>query len=139
MLPSDTPQAQVPESRCESDYIRDSVLAQSLNVNPPKLITAAGKALDDVEGIGIRKLQNCGITAAYYLIVEESKDINHALPSVPDATNFHGILAGGSAQDDGLGTEYDFSRFKGAVYVAAVSGNLRISTFVARGPEGANA
>lgn len=136
-MPANSPQAILPEYRSVDALIRDQVIAQKLIIDPPKLIEAAGEAFDDAEGVCIRVLQNCGTTACYYKVVDD-KDFSAAAPATnPSAAakDWHGIIAGGSAQDDGLGSIVDFSRFKGRILVAAVSGGVRLATFQARGPE----
>jgi len=132
-MPAISPQAILPEFRDLAALIRDQVIAQKLVIDAPRLVIAAGEAFDDQEGVCLRVLQNCGTTACYYLVYDDKDPVTP--PTNPSAGNFHGILAGGSAQDDGLGSILDCSRFKGRILVAPVSGGVRLATFQARGPE----
>ena len=118
-------QAVLPETRIGVDYLRDLLLAQHLVVDPATIVTQNGEVFNDTEGVCLRFMQNCGTVPVKYLISNEDAA----------ADKFHGIIAGGSVVDDGLGSIVDLSRFKGRVSIFGVGGNPRVATFRAHGPE----
>lgn len=127
-------QAQLPGNRSHKSLALAAVMAQKLNVSPPRIVVAnsvidsAGKgtlpALEDKGGVAIRSLHNVGTLPVVW-----------AVGNVPTAGNYHGVLAPGLASDDGLGSYKDFSNFKGAVFVLGIGGNPRLATFEALAPE----
>jgi hypothetical protein len=64
-----------------------------------------------------RTIQNCGTNAFLYLI--GSTNVS--------ATNYHGVVAGGSAVRDGLGSILDLSRVTAPVSMRCESGTTEIA------------
>lgn len=70
-------------------------------VFPPRIVEANGAVFQQKpEGVIMRQIQNCGTLPVKFLIDNNA-----------DCTkdNFHGILAGGSVVDDGLGSIMNFN------------------------------
>lgn len=120
----DSPQAILPVFTTLDQNIRSLIRAQNLDVRPPNLLTASGAetAFPDSDAIAFRVLQNCGTNAVYVCIGDTAS-----------ANNFHYILAACSAQDDGLGSVMDCSKYKGAVSIYSSAAH-RVATFAAYGP-----
>jgi len=132
-MAAETPQAGLPSYRDKHSLLKDAITAQKLNVLPPRIVIensavvaneATKPALDAKKDVSIRQLQNCGTRKVYW-----------SVNSVPTAEMFHGILAGCSVQDDGLGSVKDFSNIVGAVYIFDAGGNPRVATYEALSPE----
>lgn len=120
-----SPQAQLPVFRTWDENIRSLVMAQKLDILPPELFTGSGAEtiFQDENGVALRFLQNCGTNAIYV-----------AIGSAASSTNFHFILAGGSAADDGLGSIVDVSKYKGSVSIYSAAAH-RVAKFQANAPE----
>lgn len=70
-------------------------------VSPPRIVEANGMVFQQRQnGVIQRQIQNCGTLPVKFLLDNNS-----------DCTkdNFHGILAGGSVVDDGLGSVQNFN------------------------------
>lgn len=124
-MAQESPQAILPTFRTYDEHIKALVVAQILTILPPQLFTATGAEtiFPSESNTALRFLQNCGTNVVYV-----------AIGSVASTTNFHFIVAGGSAADDGLGSLIDVSKYKGAVSVYSVAAH-RIATFLAYAPE----
>lgn len=122
------PQANVPDFLAPGAFLKGLIAARDLIVEPPRIVAANdGVAVDAFiaeDGGALRVLQNCCIYP-----------IKYAVDTDVAAESFHGILAGCTAQDDGLGSVVDLSRFKGRISVMATGGALRACTFNAYLPE----
>lgn len=120
-------QSLVPSRRSVSSLLRDTLIAQKLNVAAPRLVTGLANVVTEVftakQGVAFRMIQNCGTTA-----------VKVAVNTDVDATSFHFVLAACSAQDDGLGSVQDLSRFEGRVTITS-TGAYRVCTFEAMAPE----
>lgn len=97
-----------------------NVNARYIVINPPALVTADGQLFAAETRTSIKFAQNCGTTAVKYKIGS----------AMIGADDFHGILAGGSAEDDGLGSVIDFSKIQDAIYIEAVTGTPRVATVI---------
>ena len=85
----------------------------------PNIVVANGVACPKRNsGVVLRQLQNCGSTVVKYLI-----DNN----KLCDANNFHGILAGGAAADDGLGSVWSFNGSADRISIYATTGAPRVA------------
>lgn len=121
----DTPQAKVKSMPALADFVMASVACdESLNVDPPRLVTADGEVFDNSPA-ALRFIQNCGTNGVKYL-VSIDEDCAEDL--------FHGILPGGVDQDDGKGGQLNCSRFKGRITILGVGGSPRVATFRGRMP-----
>ncbi len=120
-MPAGNPiQAQLPNRPTLHDAMMSNVLPREVVWQPPSIIEADGLAISadkDFFTSGVKFMQNCSATAVKYKIGSE----------IQGADDFHGILAGGSAQDDGLGSVVNLSNIQEAIYVAAVSGSVRVA------------
>lgn len=118
-----SPQSIVPSGfRSVHQLLQDAVTTQAdLKILGPNLIVANGEAFKKHKYCSFRQLQNCGNTAVKFL-VDNDNDCTEQ--------NFHGILAGGNAVDDGLGSIVDFSKTAQRVTIFGVGGAVpRICTF----------
>lgn len=111
-------QALLPNRLTLGDALMANVNARYIVINPPALVTADGQLFAAETRTSIKFAQNCGTTAVKYKIGSE----------ITGADDFHGILAGGSAEDDGLGSVIDFSKIQDAIYIEAVTGTPRVAT-----------
>jgi hypothetical protein len=101
----------------------DQLRAQDLLVLPPQIFEANGEVFPYDPLVRLRSLQNCSTDAVKYAIMPGA--------GTASANVFHGVLAGGSATDDGEGGFVDLSRVRGRVTVWS-SGTVRVATFVAK-------
>lgn len=120
----ETPMAKLPVRRDAFQLLAGQLIAQKLNVLGPNIITAAGIALRKKNGVAIRRIQNASTTAVLWKV-----------GGAPTVNDYHGSLNPASIADNGDGGVQDLSAFKGDVYVAALSGNVRVVTFEALAPE----
>lgn len=114
-------QALIPNRPTLGDAVMAGVKARNIVVDPARLVEADGEAFPsdgDSLPTSLKYMQNCGTNAVKYKIGDP----------MADANDFHGILAGGTAQDDGLGSVVDLSNIKEAVYVMGVGGAPRLAT-----------
>lgn len=110
--------------KTNNQYLRD-LLETPLNYNaePTNVVTAAGIALDydRRKRYLIRSLQNIGDVAVMWNIDQDNN---------PEEESCHGILAAGTAVNDGLGGQVDLSRVRGKVRVKGVAGGaIRVAAF----------
>lgn len=120
-------QAAVPTHRDQLSLLRAAVTTQpGVVVLPPNIVTVNGQALAKKPYCAFRQLQNCGTNAVKFLV-----------DNVNDCTenNFHGILAGGSAQDDGLGSVVNFGVTGDRVTIFSTAGSHRVCVFEGNSPE----
>lgn len=124
-MPVETIQAQVPSVRSSRQLLLDAIRAQDLIVESPKIVTAAGIALADENGVAVRTLQNVGTVAVFYVLDPTNN---------PSFNNMHGVLAAGTSNNDGTGGFVDLSRFRGTVRVGPADGSsaIRVATFQAK-------
>lgn len=124
----ESPQSIVPVTRTTDQYIRAQVLAQKLVVAPARIVTVASTAntpiLEAKNGVAKRSLHNVGTTVVVWKV-----------GGVPTVDDYHGVLAAGSAANDGLGSLQDLSDFKGDIYIISLTGAPRVCVFEATGPE----
>lgn len=114
--------------RSGHQLLRDAITSQrGTTVLGPNIVTAAGQVFSRKRGVAWREMQNCGIVPVKYLI-DNNADCT--------ANNFHGILAAGTAVDDGLGSIRQFNITGDRVTVFVDSGNLRVCTLEVVAPEG---
>lgn len=114
--------------RSNNNLLRDLVSGPRVFVKGPRIISANGEALPQQKRPAFRKIQNCGTVAVKFLI----DNANNCTE-----LNFHGILAPGSAQDDGFGAQGDFSQFDGRVSIYGVGGGTpRVCVIEGVAPEG---
>ena len=128
-MPWDSKQAPVPNRRSAYQLLEAAVTTQAYNVWPPTVYdgvaaAAAVKILADRPHGAFRFLQNLG-----------TSPVKYAVNTAASSGTFHGVLAGGNAVDDGLGSILDFSKVKGDVYVYSDS-TFRVCTFEAYDPQG---
>ena len=125
-MPSASPQSTVPNRRSVSAL--DGISTQpDLRVQGPRIISANGIAFDKTKRSAFRVLQNVGVTAVKYLVDDNG---------LASELNFHGILAAGSAEDDGLGSVVNFSVASHRVSVFGVGGGaIKLATFEGVSPE----
>lgn len=122
-----SPQAAVPNHRGSWELALGQVATQNgVVVRPPRIVTANGEVLAKQSRAAFRQIQNCGTNAVKFLI----DNVNACT-----ADNFHGILAGGSATDDGLGSVVNFGITGDRVTIYAASAP-RICVFEGVAPEG---
>lgn len=126
------PLSSIPFSeRTSHQLLIDAVEAMDLLVEAPRIVTAAGVALEDRKEIALRMLQNVGTNAVLILVTAADPDTG-AIPN-PTLLNYHFSLAAGTAADDGLGGTIDLSRVRGIITAAGADGNaFRLVTFQAR-------
>lgn len=111
--------------RTTRELLRDQIVAQRLNVLPPRLVELTGaEVFNDEPNRAIRYIQNQSQVACKICV-----------GGIASAANFHFTLAGASAVDAGDGGSIDVSRYVGKVTVFSV-GAVRLSTFEAIAPEG---
>ena len=86
------------------------VVRRRVQVLGPRIVSGnAGEVkvvLTNRRDIAIRTIQNCGTAAVKY-----------AVNTNPNANEFHGILAGCAAEDDGLGSVLNCSDYIGEIRV----------------------
>lgn len=123
-----SPQAKLPSRATERDLLkRITQPLVSTGVLGPNVIVADGVALLPQKATLFRVIQNCGTVAVKYLV-----DNNNLCTD----DNFHGVLAGCSSQDDGLGSIVDFSKITDRVSIKGVGSTTpRVCTFVGVTPE----
>ncbi len=128
-MPSDSPQAVGLRSvRSSRSLLEGFITSQKgTSIKGPRLVTAAGVVADKATGVAFRQIQNCGIVPVKYLID------NNALCT---ANNFHGVLAAGSAVDDGLGSVLQFNITGDRISVFVDSGAVRVCVLECIAPEG---
>lgn len=105
-------------------------------VSPPQVLIISnnvikvfGTNVSDTTGRSfLRTIQVTGTNALYYIIGSETNAAFtfNQLTNVT-ATNYHGILAGGNAPRDGLGSVLDVSGTTLPIYVRAVTNATEIS------------
>ena len=96
----------------------------STAIIPPSIITVSNGAqyvftASTVRADGrvlFRSMQNTGTNAVIY-----------AIGSVASTSSYHGVIAGGSAVRDGLGSVVDLSRYPGQISVITESGTSTIA------------
>jgi hypothetical protein len=123
-LQQDSPQSKiVSRIRTNHKLLEAAVQTQpDVKVLSPGLIITNGEALPNNQKAAFRQIQNCGTVAVKYLIDNENNCTEQ---------NFHGILAGGNAVDDGLGSVANFNITSRRVSIYAVGGVApRVVTFV---------
>lgn len=113
-------------------------------VLPARLLTADGWAFGHCKGgIYRRTLQNVGTVAVkYWLIgpVNDDDTLFDPAAGSPELTDLlatqppHGILAPGTANDDGFGALVDLQGFGHMVYIEGSGGAPRVLTFEAYDP-----
>ncbi len=96
-----------------------SGIERGLTTMPPRLIEASGLAFEKNDSTVWKFLQNCGTNVVYWAAGVGAGDVS--------TTNFHGILAACTAQDDGLGSVVNLSRIPGPIYLYSVSGVMRVA------------
>lgn len=111
-------QALLPNRMTLGDALMANVNARYIVINPTNIVLADGLLFEAENRTSIKFAQNCGTNAVKYKI---GSDLTG-----PD--DFHGILAGGSAEDDGLGSVLDLSKIQEAIYILAVTGTPRVAT-----------
>jgi hypothetical protein len=110
--------------RTTRELLRDQIVAQKLNVLPPRLVVLTGaQVFDDKANCAIRYVQNQSDVACKLCVGD-----------IATADNFHFSLPGCSATDAGDGGAIDLSRYEGKVTVFS-AGTVRLSTFEALAPE----
>ena len=120
-----SPQAQLPIFRTWDELLRADHIAQQLSVLSAQLKTGTSEEVFPAEDtVAMRFLQNCGTNAVKVAIGDTAASTDY----------FHFIIAGGNAEDDGLGSIVDVSKYKGAVTVYSAAAH-RIATFRAYAPE----
>lgn len=114
-------QAQLPNPPTIGDAIMSLVLGKNVVVQPTKLVVADGQAIPETLNGSLKFLQNCAVAPLLYKI--------GSAPLSND--DFHGILAGCSAQDDGLGSVVNLSAFQQSIWVKAQTGTPRVCVILA--------
>lgn len=129
-MPADSPQSVTPVRRDTYSLLRDAIVTQeSLAQMGSNVIEGTNQtkvALIRRPGAAFRQIQNCGTTPVKYL-ADDNNDCS--------ANNFHGILAPGSAIDDGLGSVAQFGVTPTRVTVFS-AGAFRVAVFEGVAPEG---
>lgn len=119
-----SPQGQIPTFRTMDELIKAQVVNQALSILPAQLYTGTSEEIFPAESnVAIRVISNCGTNA-----------VKVCIGDVATANLFHFIIAGGSADDDGLGSVVDVSRYTGKVTVYSAAAH-RLATFRAYAPE----
>jgi hypothetical protein len=108
--------------RTPVQLLKDAIRPQDLFVLTPNIVILDGIAILNRAEYVIKTLHNMAIEAVYFTCDG----------STPSSSNFHGVLAGGTAEDDGTGGYIDLSRFRGEIRILASSGSPRVAVFVAR-------
>ena len=128
-MPQESPQAKVPSGqRSNHDLLLAQVSTQpNVRVQPPLIVEADGEVFPKRRHVAFRLIQNCGLTAVKFLV----DDVNDCTEE-----NFHGILAAGSAVDDGLGSVYSFPIVGSRITVFGVAGGaIKVALFEGRNDE----
>ena len=123
----ESPQAILPTRRDSYSLQLDSMTTQrGIVVLPPRIVEADGIALNKVSRrMAFRSIQNIGTVAVKFL------DDNNELAT---ANNFHGILAAGTATDDGLGSLQSFAISGNQISIIGVGGVPRVCIYEAYAP-----
>ena len=101
-----------PSALVREHHLAETVAAPSLVTvsSTPQSVFATNNAIA-AGRVLLRTIQNCGTNAVLY-----------AIGTTVATTNYHGVLAGGAAVRDGLGTVLDVSRIKVPVSLMTESG-----------------
>ena len=128
-MPIESPQAVgLRTKRSERSLLEGFITSQKGTVVlPPNIVIANGVCVTKRQGVAFRQIQNCGTTVVKYLI--DNANLCTAL-------NFHGILAAGSAVDDGLGSILQFNINGDRISILGVGGDPRVCVLEAIAPEG---
>ena len=123
-----TPQSTVPNGRRSIQQALEAIsyIPGDLIVLPARVISGNGIAFERCTGAAFRVIQNLGITPVYWL-AGNSETADNIL-------NFHGVLAGGTALDDGLGSIQTFTAVRERITIFS-TGTVRVATFEARLPK----
>lgn len=108
-MPAASPQAQLPQFRSSGDALAAMTQAQRLNIDAPSILTGNASAQDafaDDPNVAYRAIQNVGTTP-----------VNVCINTNATANIAHFVLAGGTSDFDGLGSEKDLSVFRGRVSI----------------------
>jgi hypothetical protein len=124
-MAKESPQALLPSlPRTTRQLLQDQVVAQKLNILPPRLVEVTGaEVFDDKANCAIRYVQN-----------QSQVECKLCVGDVATAANFHFVLPGCSGTDKGDGGSIELSRYEGRVTVFS-AGAVRLSTFEALAPE----
>lgn len=114
-------QALLPNRPTLGDALQSLVNARDVVVTPPNIVVADGELFAAETRTSIKFAQNCAVEAVKYKIGS----------AITGPDDFHGILAGGDVEDDGLGSVIDLSKIQDAIYIEAVSGAPRVATVLA--------
>lgn len=143
-MAQDTPQAiNIPSFLTAGDNLAAISQARKLDVDEqglidgdafPALIGGAGKGpykipQDPTRVIGKRTIQNVGTDP---ILVRVGSPVSG---DVLTAANFQFILAGGNADNDGLGSQVDLSNVNGVVSLLTQTGTIRAALFQAYTPD----
>lgn len=118
-------------------WSRENHLAEAVSTprvltisNAPVLLFGTNDAAAADGRTLVRKVQNVGTSPFYYLLHGTNhlttNIVTHTLATNISTTNLHGIVAGGVAANDGLGSILDLSRWRFGVWAVCPSGNTTL-------------
>lgn len=115
-----SPMAKLPSYRSLGQILKEGSNIPNALVKPPVVHEVAGELpFSNKRDVILRRIQNCSTAVLKWGI------------GVCTADQFHGILVGGSATDDGLGSAQDLSNIPGRVFVYS-PGAVRVALIEVR-------
>ncbi len=131
-MAQNSPQAvNIPSFKCPGDFLRDIACPAKLDMDQQGLIDGAAFAYigagpyliprDYNRQLAVRTLHNMSTNPVKYRYVSPRSD------DTVKTADFNGVLAGGVAQDDGLGSQLNSDKLDSDISIMCDTGTLRVA------------